>query len=87
MLGRSLLEEFQSRHNEAIESGTRVGIASDEVLVLNIGTDQVEVSFVGNGINLAARLETASLMDGILMDNRTKAALASTWPDVERLAA
>jgi class 3 adenylate cyclase len=87
MLGRSLLEEFQSRHNEAIESGTRVGIASDEVLVLNIGTDQVEVSFVGNGINLAARLEAASLMDGILMDNRTKAALASTWPDVERLAA
>jgi adenylate cyclase len=85
-LGRSLLEDFRSRHNEAIESGTRVGIASDEVVVLNIGTDQVEVSFVGNGINLAARLETASLMDGILMDNRTKAALATTWPDVERLA-
>jgi class 3 adenylate cyclase len=85
-LGRALVSEFLSRHNEAIESGTRVGLASDAVLVLNIGADQVEVSFVGNGINLAARLEKASVMDGILIDNRTRSALANTDPEFERLA-
>src|SRR5205823_6198989 len=76
-LGRSLLDEFQSRHNEMIVSGTRVGIASDEVFVLNIGTDELEISFVGNGLNLAARLEHACATDGILMDNRTCGGLAN----------
>lgn len=85
-LGRALLEQFQSRHNEVIESGTRVGIAHDEVLVLNIGTDETELSFVGNAINLAARLEAACAVDGILMDNRTAAALAAGDPDLHRLA-
>jgi class 3 adenylate cyclase len=81
-LGRSLLDEFQSRHNEVIESGTRVGIASDEVLVLNIGADQAEISFVGNAINLAARLEAACNVDGILMDNRTHASLQNIDPEL-----
>jgi adenylate cyclase len=85
-LGRSLLDEFQSRHNEAIESGTRVGIASDEVLVLNIGTDEAEISFVGNAINLAARLEVACAVDGILMDNRTSAGLADADVQLHLLA-
>lgn len=86
-LGRSLLDEFQSRHNEVIESGTRVGIASDEVLVLNIGADQAEISFVGNAINLAARLEAACTVDGILMDNRTHASLGNIDADLHRAAA
>ena len=85
-LGRSLLDEFQSRHNEVIESGTRVGIASDEVLVLNIGADQAEISFVGNAINLAARLEAACTVDGILIDNRTHASLQNIDPDLHALA-
>lgn len=85
-LGRSLLDEFQSRHNEVIESGTRVGIASDEVFVLNIGTDETEISFVGNGINLAARLEHACAVDGVLMDNRTCSGLANIDPELHRTA-
>lgn len=86
-LGRSLLDEFQSRHNEVIESGTRVGIARDEVFVLNIGGDDAELSFVGNAINLAARLEAACAVDGVLMDNRTGAALAGADVELHRLAA
>ena len=86
-LGRSLLDEFQSRQNEAIESGTRVGIANDAVLVLNIGTDEAEISFVGNAINLAARLETACSVDGVLMDNRTRASLLAFDDELHRLAA
>jgi adenylate cyclase len=86
-LGRDLLGEFQSRHNEVIDSGTRVGVAHDEVLVLNIGTDEAELSFVGNAINLAARLEAACEVDGILMDNRTDAALAEVDVELHRLAA
>jgi adenylate cyclase len=85
-LGRSLLDEFQSRHNEVIDSGTRVGIASDDVLVLNIGTDEAELSFVGNAINLASRLEAACVVDGVLMDNRTDAGLAGADAELHRLA-
>jgi class 3 adenylate cyclase len=85
-LGRRVLEEFRARHNEVIESGTRVGIAHDEVLVLDIGAGEAEVSFVGNAINLAARLEGACAVDGILMDNRTAAALAESDTDLHRLA-
>ena len=85
-LGRSLLEEFQSRHNEVIDSGTRVGIASDDVLVLNIGTDEAELSFVGNAINLVARLEAACVVDGVLLDNRTDAGLAGANAELHRLA-
>ena len=79
-LGRDLLARFQSSQNEAIESGTRVGIASGEVLVLNIGEDQTELSFVGNAINLVARLEASSVVDGVLMDNRTYAGIAIDDP-------
>jgi class 3 adenylate cyclase len=86
-LGRSLLDEFQARHNEVIHSGTRVGIARDEVFVLNIGGDDAELSFVGNAINLAARLEAACDVDGVLIDNRTDAALAGADADLHRLAA
>ena len=84
-LGRELLARFQSSQNEAIESGTRIGIASGEVLVLNIGTDQTELSFVGNAINLAARLEASSVVDGILMDNRTYAGIAIDDPTLHGL--
>jgi adenylate cyclase len=86
-LGRSLLEEFQSRHNEVIDSGTRIGIARDEVLVLNIGAREAELSFVGNAINLAARLQAASAVDGMLVDNRTHAWLAEADGELHRLAA
>jgi len=86
-LGRSLLDEFQSRHNDVIQSGTRVGIASDEVFVLNIGTDETEISFVGNGLNLAARLEHACAVDGILMDNRTCGGLANIDAELHQASA
>lgn len=83
-LGRSLLDDFQLRHNEVIESGTRVGIASGDVFVLNIGTDETEISFVGNGLNLAARLEKACAVDGILIDNRTHSSMANIDAELHR---
>lgn len=39
---------------------------------VDIGTDEVEVTLLGDTINLAARLEKNCQRDNILVDNRTK---------------
>lgn len=71
-LGDELLAELLDRLNESIETGTRVGIATNDLWPLDIASDQLEVSFVGDAMNLAARLEKACDVNGIQLDNRTR---------------
>ncbi|RYE13874.1 MAG: hypothetical protein EOP34_07825, partial [Rickettsiales bacterium] len=53
-----------------IETGTRVGLATGPIYPLNIGKEEFEVTFIGDKINFAARLEKNCDVNGILMSNR-----------------
>ena len=75
-IGKPILESLKDSINEAIETGTRIGVSSGELSVLNIGLRRIELSFVGDVINLAARLEHESEVDGCLIDNLSKVAIS-----------
>jgi adenylate cyclase len=86
-MGSVVLNELTPRMNDVIETGTRVGVATGEVWVLNTGKDAVEVAFIGDVINLAARLEKSCVTDGVLLDNITKNLVDDEEPDlIARLA-
>jgi adenylate cyclase len=70
LMGENILNEFQRKLDQKIETGTRVGIATGPIYSLNIGTDEYEVTFIGDKINLAARLEKNCEVNGILMSNK-----------------
>ena len=76
--GREILTDLGKTLNDVIETGTRVGVASGDLSILDIGETTREIAFVGDSINLAARLEHESLVDGILIDNRTKESLMAS---------
>ncbi|MDJ0951347.1 MAG: adenylate/guanylate cyclase domain-containing protein [Alphaproteobacteria bacterium] len=70
-LGEDALGRLSADLDNAIDTGTRVGICSGELWILDIGQDEIEVSFFGDTINLAARLEQNAEVDGLLMDDQT----------------
>jgi adenylate cyclase len=70
LMGENILNEFQRKLDQKIETGTRVGLATGPIYPLNIGTDGYEVTFIGDKINLAARLEKNCKVNGILMSNK-----------------
>lgn len=70
LMGENLLNDFQKKLDQEIETGTRVGIASGAIYALNIGKEDFEVTFIGDKINFAARLEKNCNVNGILMSNR-----------------
>lgn len=70
-IGKVVLGDWQAELNAAIPTGTRVGIATGDIWPINIGKSTIEVSLLGDTINLAARLEKNSGVDKYLMDNRT----------------
>jgi len=74
-LGNSVLSELQRNMDHAIPTGTRIGIATGHIYALNIGDKSIEVSFVGDKINLAARLEKNCDVDGVLISNVTRTKL------------
>lgn len=76
-LGSDVLGRLGETMTHPVDTGTRIGICSGELWILDIGQDQIEVSFFGDTINLAARLEHNSAVDGVLMDDRT-------WDTVRR---
>lgn len=76
-LGSDVLGRLGETMTETVDTGTRIGICSGELWILDIGQDQIEVSFFGDTINLAARLEHNAAVDGLLMDDRT-------WDTVRR---
>jgi adenylate cyclase len=86
-LGQQTTGRLSQVTNEVIASGTRVGIASGPLWPLDIGSDRLEVSFVGDVINLAARLEKACPVNSVLLANTTRSLLAKVGAGpVQRLA-
>lgn len=89
-LGNDVLISWLGEINASVNTGTRVGIANGEIWPLNIGKESLELSFLGDTINLAARLESNCLVNGVLVDNRTMTQLANhggeaIWTLSERL--
>jgi class 3 adenylate cyclase len=80
-MGRGITGELLSTINDVIETGTRVGIASGELWTVDIGYEDLEVSFVGDVINLAARLEGNADVNGVLLDNITYNLLKRRSPE------
>lgn len=70
LMGENLLNDFQKKLDQEIETGTRVGIASGPIYALNIGKEEFEVTFIGDKINFASRLEKNCKVNGILISNR-----------------
>ncbi|MDA3816270.1 MAG: adenylate/guanylate cyclase domain-containing protein [Prolixibacteraceae bacterium] len=70
LMGENILNEFQRKLDQEIETGTRVGLATGPIYALNIGKEDFEVTFIGDKINFAARLEKNCDVNGILMSNR-----------------
>lgn len=81
LMGENLLNDFQKKLDQEIETGTRVGIASGPIYALNIGKEDIEVTFIGDKINFAARLEKNCMVNGILMSNRFFNKLKDHDPD------
>ncbi|HYE48552.1 MAG TPA: adenylate/guanylate cyclase domain-containing protein [Azospirillaceae bacterium] len=71
VLGDQIISGLMENINDVIESGTRVGLASGDVRVMNLSEDGLEPSFVGDVINRAARLEKNSPVNCILIDQVT----------------
>ena len=82
-LGRSVTSELTDSINEIIQTGTRIGVSTGPLWPLNIGSGHVEVSFVGDVINLSARLEKKCAVDGVLIENRMRSYLRKSEPLLE----
>lgn len=80
LLGDEIFGELREEHPDMPESGTRVGICTGDLWILDIGLDVIEVSFFGDTINLAARLEHNSVVDGVLIDQHTRTAIMGQDP-------
>lgn len=81
LLGKQVLSDLQQSMDEKIDVGTRVGVASGEIWILNIGLEDIDLTFVGDKINLAARLEKNCENNGILLSNITRRRLAEIDPE------
>ncbi len=71
-LGDDVLARLTESLDGAVETGTRIGMCSGELWILDIGQENIEVSFFGDIINLAARLETNAEVNCLLMDDYTR---------------
>lgn len=81
LMGREVFSELQRKMDEKIELATRVGAAVGELWTLNIGVEDVDLTFFGDKLNLAARLEHHCEPDGVLISNILYARIAETDPD------
>lgn len=70
-IGRNVMESWQAELDAVIPTGTRVGIANGDIWPINIGTSGIEVTLLGDTINVAARLEKKCAPDKLLISNRT----------------
>ncbi len=69
-LGEVTFRNLLCKMDQSVETGTRVGIANGPIYTLNIGKEGIEVTFIGDKINFAARLEKNCELNGILISNR-----------------
>lgn len=70
-IGRVVTGAWQAELNAVIPTGTRIGIANGDIWPINIGQRAIEITLLGDTINLAARLEKNCAVDRFLIDNRT----------------
>lgn len=84
-LGNDSLGELVQQLPGKVDIGTRVGICSGEIWVLDIGQEDIEVAFFGDTINLAARLEANCAVDAMLMDPRTWSCIEAEDPGLVEL--
>lgn len=77
-IGEETIGKFAYNLKLNVETGTRVGMSSGEIWVLNLNYEELEVAFIGNVINITARLEKACETNGILICNDIKEKLEST---------
>lgn len=70
LLGKETFENLLSKMDQSVETGTRVGVSNGPLYTLNIGKGEIEVTFIGDKINFAARLEKNCDINGILISNR-----------------
>lgn len=70
LLGKETFENLLSKMDQSVETGTRVGVSNGPIYTLNIGKGDIEVTFIGDKINFAARLEKNCDINGILLSNR-----------------
>lgn len=69
-LGEVTFRNLLCKMDQSVETGTRVGVANGPIYTLNIGKEGIEVTFIGDKINFAARLEKNCELNGILLSNR-----------------
>lgn len=70
LLGNKTFDNLLSKMDQAIETGTRIGVSNGPIYSLNIGQENIEVTFIGDKINFASRLEKNCDTNGILISNR-----------------
>lgn len=70
-IGNDVLLEWTGELNSIIPTGIRVGVSTGDIWPINIGSTQVEINFLGDTINLAARLEKNCQPGKFLLDNAT----------------
>lgn len=79
-LGEETFQNLLSKMDQAVETGTRVGVSNGPIYTLNIGKGDIEVTFIGDKINFAARLEKNCEINGILISNRFYNKLTHEFP-------
>lgn len=70
LLGNETFQNLLRKMDQSVETGTRIGVANGPIYTLNIGKGEIEVTFIGDKINFAARLEKNCDVNGILLSNR-----------------
>ena len=68
--GKTFFEDFQEKKDNNVSTGTRVGIAYGAITPMVVGDfEDFKMEFLGDKINLSARLQKESENDGILISN------------------
>ena len=84
LLGRATFDSLLSKMDQAIDTGTRVGVSNGPIYTLNISKGGIEITFIGDKINFAARLEKNCDVDGILLSNRFYTIFYNAYSDLAK---
>jgi len=79
-LGIEVFNSLLENMDNAIDTGTRVGVTNGAIYTLNIGKEGIEITFIGDKINFAARLEKKCNVNGILVSNRFHTKFCKQYP-------
>lgn len=67
----SILSEFVQNNTFVVDTGVRVGMATGSIRPIDVGQKVPQISFVGDPLNLAARLQHKAETNGIAMCRNT----------------